>query len=613
MQHTIRRLPWKIFGNPLTKADRATWCGMLKLWSCLVEDLCLQGFGVAELFRLCVEAAQFDIADCVDNLKDMQMLLREYESIRTSHLRVVRRKLHQRPPLPPFQYLEYCIFSLNFKESNVQSLNSLLAFPQRVTFNNLDGLDESMLQEASERFEKSGLYDLECVVEMSAIIADWCRNIDETQFRPSVSNGATTTVKRKDPLVDKLVEIGDFSGVQLLGDLHQSYDAEVQCVPKSATKKRVITKCDTNLVYYTLGVFKMLDSFFSTFLRRHVDLHNTTMSTELIRGENSLYYGTLDLSSASDLINWDLIKVLFGGTVLETYLVNFHVDKVLIEKTVQLSAMHAPMGAGTCFPVMTMLLCAACELACSRTGCPSSYVVYGDDIVIGGLAYYELRDTILPSLGLIVNQSKSYEPQHAFKEACGEETLNGKSIKPVRIPRQFNMSNILEGTTKGLECLLTLYDTMYEATHYTVCEYLEQMVHKYYGGVTSQTPILTPGGHLIYSFAPKARYNDQLQRYEIRLAVVSTERKYRKKRVETEKGRRTRVVKVPYVSDVTAKALAAKHVTAEKLRLNYTLYSIQDREKEPETPSDCWILSTCPRIKRNWVPLPEDLEAWVRI
>lgn len=542
--------------------------------------------------------AHFDISECIEGLKDMQMLLRETGWSPASHLKGYRRKLHQRQPIAPFQHLEE-VMVRDVTKATLQDWNSLLAFPQRVTFQDLDCLEEATVEEAMVHFEKSGSYDHACVAEMSTILREWLKDLDESKFWPTVSNGATTTVKRKEPLAYKLCEIGDFSGVQLLGDIHQSYDAEFQCVPKSATKKRGITKCDTNIVYYTLGVFNMIDYLFSTKLRQHVDLHNTELSTSKIRGANSMYYGTLDLSSASDMFHYCLMRDLFAESVLIPYIVNFHVDNVKFKDVIIRSVMHAPMGAGTCFPIMTLVLCAACELACRRTGCSPSYVVYGDDIVIGSTAYYELRDVILPSLGLIVNYSKSYPPEHAFKEACGEETWNGVSIKPLRVPRRLDAESMLKRETRSLECLLDMYDSAYEYGYSTVCEFLEHTVHNLWN---TDVPFITPAGHLLYQSRPKARWNEKLQRHEFRVACVSTQREGWSSKYVASKEKRA-----------LQQRLQSARVTEQDLLYRYTLYSIARRVDAPDQPFDGWLLWSTSRIRRKWVPTPEELESWILV
>jgi hypothetical protein len=101
----------------------------------------------------------------------------------------------------------------------------------------------------------------------------------------------------------------------------------------------------------------------------------------------------------------------------------------------------APMGSATCFPVESVVFLACVRVALKRYNSThsirkSKFLVYGDDLVVEAFLVPDLLK-VLEECHFNVNNDKSFTDQQLnnFREACGEEAYNGRSIKPLRVSR----------------------------------------------------------------------------------------------------------------------------------------------------------------------------------
>lgn len=145
---------------------------------------------------------------------------------------------------------------------------------------------------------------------------------------------------------------------------------------------------------------------------------------------------TLDLKSASDLIQPALIKLLWPD-VWYDLLMNCRSSKCRIyEKSDYFHDLNmmSTMGNGFTFPMMTLtLLALVYAVQSSRLKRrffwdPSNTAVYGDDIIVPVEDYAELC-LVLGQAGLVVNLDKSYATG-GFRESCGGDFVYGADITP---------------------------------------------------------------------------------------------------------------------------------------------------------------------------------------
>lgn len=161
---------------------------------------------------------------------------------------------------------------------------------------------------------------------------------------------------------------------------------------------------------------------------------------------NSL--ATIDLKSASDLIQPELVRQLFPREWFELLMrlrspvTNLHDGRVI-----KLN-MISTMGNGYTFPLMTLILTALiygyrCLYNKQRkpffidwhTTC-----VFGDDIIIPS-DEFSMCVTTLESAGFIVNHDKSY-CDGPFRESCGGDYYNGIDVTPFYVKTLATPSSI---------------------------------------------------------------------------------------------------------------------------------------------------------------------------
>jgi hypothetical protein len=230
------------------------------------------------------------------------------------------------------------------------------------------------------------------------------------------------------------------------------------------------------------------DMFFQQMVLRdflnlfHEDLLQFIDLSDQSRNQKASLYGslhgeldTLDLSSASDLLSYDLIKKIMPRHVLYWLIAtrSFRVKT----KDGALHTLHkfAPMGSALCFPVQCLVFFGVivyCSTVYNKGGelweCDISErdvvetlrrfnpvmdrtlsqnlhspMVYGDDLVTD----YRISPMViqvLESLGFKVNTSKSYFSSCAFRESCGRFYWNGYDITPLRymIKPEWGVSDI---------------------------------------------------------------------------------------------------------------------------------------------------------------------------
>lgn len=365
---------------------------------------------------------------------------------------------------PWFTLLKQIIVKQDHDTEEVCALRQLSEYLGRAkfvsTFNQLCESAEKKYIESEKRFSKFE-YSADLVRELSLEILEilpedlWAKEM--AQFVPSNSGGAPAGATR--------TEGGNmwykYSHMAADGRLFRGIPGEPRtlfplphrmtklirtcelcAVPKTANSIRWISKEPPSLSYMQHGVQRAMVRVLKSTVRKYLDFSDSARSGELAV-EGSLFgnYATIDLSEASDSITWKLVSLIFPQYV-RTLLWSTRSDRVLLPsgETIQL-AKFAPMGSATCFPVESVVFLACVRVALKRYNSSHSIrktkcLVYGDDLVVEAFLVPDLM-MVLDECHFTINNDKSFTDQQLnnFREACGEEAYNGKSIKPLRVSR----------------------------------------------------------------------------------------------------------------------------------------------------------------------------------
>lgn len=200
----------------------------------------------------------------------------------------------------------------------------------------------------------------------------------------------------------------------------------------------------------------------------HIPLHEQEVNADAAQyGALTGRVDTIDLSSASDSVSWDIVKNIFPAKVLK-HLHATRSDRVELPsgETIKVRK-FAPMGSALCFPVQSTLYLAVVfavgvawrfgqdigeigdakhiennfqtlyELTFARSLGKGSdrllepMYIYGDDIVCDSRITSKVID-VLELLGFQVNVAKSFTGDSAFRESCGGYYLGGRNVTPLR-------------------------------------------------------------------------------------------------------------------------------------------------------------------------------------
>lgn len=305
-------------------------------------------------------------------------------------------------------------------------------------------------------------YSGRMIDEMNLIMREWLSSfrISEENFHPQHGPGATAELTAEATFIDKYQYLGTDSLIDYVFKKHAGVDvttyfplpcvpwkreSKVVFVPKSMKTKRTISKEPTTLQFLQQGIWKCLRSYIHKHpvLKSHIDFRHQDKNSRLaIRSSRTHQYATIDLSSASDTVTYQLVKAVFRNTPLYPFLVALRSRTAELPsgKVVEL-AKYAPMGSALCFPVESLIFACAVEYAVRRArrthlGSFPLWRVYGDDIIVEDALFQDVL-LVLEGLGFFPNHSKSFSSPARFRESCGGEGYDGVDVTPMKIPRRF--------------------------------------------------------------------------------------------------------------------------------------------------------------------------------
>lgn len=205
---------------------------------------------------------------------------------------------------------------------------------------------------------------------------------------------------------------------------------KISLVPKTAKVHRTIAVEPLLNGYVQKGI----DEFLRRKLFRFgIDLKDQSRNQELARQgsiQDSDPYGTIDLSSASDLISLELAKDILPDEWFE-FLNSTRSPAYKLNGTITRYNKFVSMGNGFCFPLETLIFSSVCVAVYEHHNRTPDFSVYGDDIIVR----QSLFDDVLKTLRLIGfrhNPKKTFKTG-PFRESCGADWYNGEDVRPITL------------------------------------------------------------------------------------------------------------------------------------------------------------------------------------
>lgn len=210
-------------------------------------------------------------------------------------------------------------------------------------------------------------------------------------------------------------------------------ESKITTVPKDAFIDRVIAiEPDMNM---------FVQKGFGGYIRRRlkwvgVDLDDQTLNQTLARSASLGGLATIDLSSASDTICYELVKELLPPDWFEALLsCRTHASRLPSGEVVDLQKFSA-MGNGFTFELESLIFWALCSSVCSksigREGLRAA--VYGDDIIVNVEDFDAVVD-ILTFCGFSVNERKTFA-SGPYRESCGKHYFYGRDVTPITVTKE---------------------------------------------------------------------------------------------------------------------------------------------------------------------------------
>jgi len=238
----------------------------------------------------------------------------------------------------------------------------------------------------------------------------------EKSCRPSVTLEAI-------PWVCKVLSGDTYLGTLVggLNDLTVVRANRMVMVPKTVKTHRPIAAEPTLNSYVQQGVGRYIRQR----LRRFgVDLGDQTINQDLASIAQAWGLSTLDLSSASDTLCANLVKLLLPPEWYEL-LDDLRCRFTLYNGKYHMNSKFSSMGNAYTFELESLIFHCLVSAACT-VGVSS---VYGDDIIVHS-DDYQSTVNILTWAGFNINERKSFTRGSRFFESCGKHYFDGREVTP---------------------------------------------------------------------------------------------------------------------------------------------------------------------------------------
>lgn len=275
------------------------------------------------------------------------------------------------------------------------------------------------------------------------------------------SNGASTRLKRREsaaplkfssekklhvtgdayPLILAYAKISEL-WTDVILDHHQALEHAfeivpgniIQTVPKNAKTERSIAKEPDCNMFLQRGIGGLLRQRLK---RVGIDLDTQTKNQDLARlGSEIGCLATVDLSSASDTISMELVRLLLPYDWVNVIDITRSKFGVMPDGTLHKYHKVSSMGNGFTFELESLIFWGLSAsvlevLECRGHSLDRRLAVYGDDIIIATEAIPLLRD-VFTYAGFSFNSEKSFWTG-PFRESCGKHYFRGLDVTPFYI------------------------------------------------------------------------------------------------------------------------------------------------------------------------------------
>jgi hypothetical protein len=320
-------------------------------------------------------------------------------------------------------------------------------------------------------------------------------------------------------------------------DLHNdlpSTCARLVTVPKTCSALRTITvePCMNQFVQQGLNAALRIQITKDPILRHSLTLDCQEPNQVLaLDGSLSGNWSTIDLSSASDRLSLQVVKMAFAlrPRFLESLLAS-RTPNVKMNSNVLTLKKYAGMGNATTFPIQSAVFAL---LAITAITSKEKYLstekliraarcvrVFGDDIIVKTEHYRDVADWIT-SFGLMINQGKTFNEGN-FRESCGVDAFKGHDVTPVYLRHDPDSASADPG---AFASLVSTSNQLWLRGYYAAATYLKDICEK-----THVLPLVSRdcsglGWHTRQDWTTYQRWNDSLHRYELRTYVPTGSRR----------------------------------------------------------------------------------------
>lgn len=301
--------------------------------------------------------------------------------------------------------------------------------------------------------------------------------VDWREISPSHGPGAVSDSKkgldkwrkldgRTSRLCDKFYPLAEyFTPTPDLYDYKSASYAAPVCklaiVPKDRRGPRIICTQPVGLMWIQQGQWKSMKRAIETayILRTNRAIINPDIGCSIkfdkqqqngylaLESSRTREFATIDLSDASDLVSWGLVKYLLNKRNTQ-FLAASRATHVKIRSDLVKLHMFAPMGSAVCFPVETLVfwgIAAAATLVHrgltyeELIGCAerklrmnlNEVFVFGDDVLVRREACKFVCERF-SEIGFKPNSRKTFS-EGLYRESCGVDAYDGHELKIVRL------------------------------------------------------------------------------------------------------------------------------------------------------------------------------------
>lgn len=545
----------------LTAEDAASWANTLVLNALVLQDLLPDGSRLRSdgaLKQWCITIAKCDVLTVARAMKEYQLFIRHYpdEWCFLSYDDFKHRH--------PFSFTG--TFFAPVKDvmtsylrdphtADFKVLNQWISFPLKLT---LKGIATNLTQKSELEYLQNEdrlanlTFDDTDIAAISQVLHGWFRGLTQVlEFHPCHSNGAVANRETRKGLYGKYCNMqtdhridylyrkfsyrsSDYGFDRFMNVASHEEDATAKLitVPKGIDKRRLICPEPAEYQFNQQGIWRMLDDYVQNhqILRSHISIHDQSVNQDAALAASKYQdAATIDLSSASDSVSWELVKRVFSRTpfLLQCMWATRSTHIRLSDGSILRTRKYAPMGSALCFPIESILFAAICQVADNNTRVGRSrdtYHVYGDDIIVPLHAYDETV-RLLTGCGFIINEQKTFYPYARFKESCGIEGLDGDDVTPIGISRKYSGLTLDKSRPELVSCYVSLANQLWLKGYARARTFIVRKILELPDGYVppfSWSPSLGIASVRPTHWNALRRYNEDLQETEILVGCYST-------------------------------------------------------------------------------------------